>query len=98
MDDRLSCSLDAKKLRETIDFLNKEFEITIGGVEVYVGLHMHKNQDLKLIYFDQTCYLGPNFVRCTTKDKKDKVFNGVLFCPIFWSPSILMNQNLSNIL
>ncbi len=27
--------------------------------------------------------LGPNFLRCTTKDKRDLVFNGVLFCPIF---------------
>jgi hypothetical protein len=42
--------------------------------------------------------LGPNSLRCTTKDKKDLVLNGILFYLIFWFPSILMNQNVSNIL
>jgi len=35
---------------------------------------------------------GPNFLRCTIKDKKDLVFNGVLFCLIL----IPMNQNVLN--
>jgi hypothetical protein len=42
--------------------------------------------------------LGSNFLTCTIKDKKDLIFNGVFFCPIFWFPSILMNQNMSNYL
>jgi 2-phosphoglycerate kinase len=37
--------------------------------------------------------LGPNSLRCATKDKKDVVLNGVFFCPIFLFTSILMNQN-----
>jgi hypothetical protein len=41
--------------------------------------------------------MGPNSLKCTTKDKKDLVLNGVLFYPILWSPSILMYQNVSNI-
>jgi hypothetical protein len=54
-----------------------------------------KNWVHKFLY---TIFLGPNSLRCTTKDKKDLILNGVLFCPIFWSPSILMSQNVSNIL
>jgi hypothetical protein len=52
VDDSLSCSSYAKKLVEMIDFLNKEFEITISGAKVYVGLHIQKNWDLKLIYLN----------------------------------------------
>jgi hypothetical protein len=47
-------------------------------------------ENLKLI-------MGSNSF-CTTQDKKDLIFNGVFFCPIFWSPSILMSQNVSNFL
>jgi len=52
MDHCLNCSSYAKKLAEMIDFLNKEFEITISGAKVYGGLHIHKNWDFKLIYFN----------------------------------------------
>jgi hypothetical protein len=48
------------------------------------------NWEFKLI-------MGPNFF-CTTQDKKYLIFYGVFFCPIFWSPSILMSQNVSNFL
>jgi hypothetical protein len=46
------CSSYAKKLAKMIDFFNKEFEITISGAKVYMGLHIHKKQDLKLIYLN----------------------------------------------
>jgi hypothetical protein len=34
---------------------------------------------------------SPNSLRCTIKDKRDLVFYGAHFCPIFWSPWILMS-------
>ncbi len=49
-------------------------------------------QNLKLI-------MGPKFFNLYHSKQKDLIFNVVFFfCHIFWSPSILMNQNVSNFL
>jgi len=52
----------------------------------------------KMLSVEVVVLCGSNFLRCTTKDKNDLIFNGIFFCSIFWSPSILMNQNVSSIL
>jgi hypothetical protein len=40
---------------------------------------------MPIIHFEKIfkIYLGPNALRCITKDKKNLIFNGIFFCPIF---------------
>ncbi len=42
------------KLFEMVVYLNQEFEVTIGSLDCYVGLHICSNHELHVIYIDQT--------------------------------------------
>ncbi len=50
---------------------------------MYVMSYLIVAQDVAITCEKGIIEVGPNFLRCTTKDKKDLVFNEVLFCPIF---------------
>jgi hypothetical protein len=41
-----------------------EFEITIGLANIYIGLHIIRDQPQHIIYVDQACYIETLLAKC----------------------------------
>jgi hypothetical protein len=52
VDDDIVCSTYNDSIRDILSYMEKAFKITAGLVEMYVGLHISKDRDQKLIHLD----------------------------------------------
>lgn len=57
MDDGLICSSDMKKLDSVVEFLSRNFEMTCGPVDCFVGIQITRDRPKRTIYFSQENYI-----------------------------------------
>lgn len=57
VDDGIICSEQRDTIKSVLDYMEGAFEITKGLAEIFVGLHITRDRDQRLIHLDQRRYL-----------------------------------------
>jgi transposase InsO family protein len=57
VDDGMACSVEAANIQHILSFMSDAFTITTGYPEVYVGLHIVRIRERRLLQIDQTRYI-----------------------------------------
>ena len=57
VDDGLVCSNHRSKLDDIVQFLNNQFEVTLGTAGCFVGIQIVRNREKKIIHLHQEAYI-----------------------------------------